>query len=354
MPFLYPQLLGLHLLIVGAASAAPLICVWLEWKEGRGDSLAGRAGRFLAGASFWLLWIGAVLGLLMGWLAWRPEFREGLLRLGPRLHFAGAEWVFSVVLIGAHCLWWKLAPRPRGWLRFARALLPLLASTNLLYHFPMLFHVLEQLIAEGAAAAAHGDAIPSDVLSGSEFRQRMMSAPLLARAAHFWLASFVAAGLLLVWHGRSILGGAASASADEAAANAAEDVSSDNRRAIVWGARWALVAAFLQLPVGMWLLVQLPPTTQRLMMGGSGWATGLLLVGIFTSLGLMHFLASMAFGKAGREPAPALRGRAGAAVALGVIVVLVMTGAAQCSRPRPAKATSPADTAASDGNKLAG
>jgi hypothetical protein len=319
MTALRALLLGLHLAMVGAASAAPLLCVWLEWKDGRGDRLAGRAGRFLAAASFWLLCLGAVLGFALGALAWRPELRYGLLRLGPRLHSAGAEWIFSVALIGAHYYWWKLAPQPRKWVRFLRALLPLLAGTNLFYHFPALFHVLEDVIAEGAQLVKQGGELAAERMSNGEFRQRMFSAPLAARAAHFWLASFVGAGLLLVWFGRSAIG--------------REQDSGDGRRSVAWGARCALAAAFLQLPTGLWLMVQLPTSVQRSLMGGDGLATGLLVVGIFTSLGLMHFLSSLAMWRSQTLNVSDVRARAGIVAAIGLIVMMLMTGAAQLARP---------------------
>ena len=182
MKFIEPILLGMHLLIVGAAAAAPLYCLWLEWKEARGDELAGRAGRCLAGASFGLLWLGAILGLALGWIAWTPEWRDALLRLGSRLYSAGGEWLFSVVLVGVYWWWWRRSPKPRTWVRCLRSLLPLLAGTNLLYHFPMLFYVLERLLSENSETAKK--------ITGAEFRHHMTSAqPWPRRSTSGWRRS---------------------------------------------------------------------------------------------------------------------------------------------------------------------
>lgn len=335
---MYSALLALHLIAVAASSAAPLFCAWLEWKHSRGDELAGRAGRSLAWTSFWLLALGAVLGLIIGALAWTPDFRAALGRLGMRLHWAGAEWIFSLLLMGVHALWWKLSPRPGAALRWVRISLPLLAATNLLYHFPTLFYVLEQVLAESSRAAARGAELATEPLTSAEFRRRMGSAPVLAKTVHFWLASLVAAGLLLIWSGRK-------ADAGEAAAG---DGGPDDGRTIVWGARAALAAAFLQIPVGLWLLMQLSPAAQRAMMGGDMAASALLVVGVFTSLGLMHLLASLAFGRARKAGADALRQRAAAVVAVGVVVLLLMTFAARRARPLPpASEDSPAAASAS-------
>jgi hypothetical protein len=67
-------------------------------------------------------------------------------------------------------------------------------------------------------------------------------------------------------------------------------------RAGTWGVLIALVAALLQLPVGMWLLAALPGDDQSQLLGNDLWATGLLAAGFFVAISLMHELASLAFG----------------------------------------------------------
>src|SRR6478736_699498 len=67
-------LLALHLLCVNVASAGPLVCIFLEWREGRNDPLAGQVATYLGRISFWTLLLGGVLGLAIGALLWTDQY----------------------------------------------------------------------------------------------------------------------------------------------------------------------------------------------------------------------------------------------------------------------------------------
>jgi hypothetical protein len=255
------------------------VCLWLEWREGRGDELAGRAGRYLAASAVVLLLAGAALGLLMGWLLWSEAYLAALQMVRSRAEWGAAELLFSLVLMSAHVVWWRLRPQACWWQRAARCLAPLLAGTNTLYHFPPLFVVISQLSASPTQAAAQ--------LTSAQFKAQMFSSEVLARSTHFSLAAVAMCGLMLIGFALRLrrLG-------------AAED---DVRRVAAWGGRLALVPTLAQLVVGVWVLVALPQAAQAALLGGDLVAAGLLGLSIVLALLLMHQLAAVAFGDARRS-----------------------------------------------------
>src|SRR5438128_1222496 len=143
-------LLAAHLLCVNVAAGGPLLGVWLDWRGTRGDEPAAKGAVYLARASLVGFVAGAALGLWIGWLKWDADYRS--LWLGPlsyKLQGAVIEAVFSLVLMLG---WWLWLPGKTGGSIAAvatRALLAMLAATNLLYHFPLLFSVAARLQAKG-------------------------------------------------------------------------------------------------------------------------------------------------------------------------------------------------------------
>src|SRR5262245_3140106 len=92
-------LLAAHLLCVTVASAGPLVCIWLDWREGRGDALAGRAASYLGLASFVTLLLGGLLGLAIGTLSWNERYAA--LWTGPMSYKAAwgiGEYFFSLLI----------------------------------------------------------------------------------------------------------------------------------------------------------------------------------------------------------------------------------------------------------------
>jgi len=292
-------ILGAHLLCVDLAAAGPLVCIWLDRKEGRGDEEAGRAGRFLLKASLHGLLVGTLLGVVAGCFLWDAEYRSQLLRLASRVHFGVWEWLFSLVLLYAYRWSWRDATTCCGAKRRLRWLLPLLASTNLLYHFPPLFLIFSQLKPVGLE------------LTSAEFRARLVDGYVVARTVHFCLAALAVSGIALIVYSLKKGGSAESTQATYQPAR--------------WGARLALVATLLQLPVGIWIILQMGPESQRTVMGGSLITTGLFVASLVAALALMHCLSVLAFGSFQRVLAVRT-------ISLMILVILLMTLVARQSR----------------------
>ena len=274
--------LSAHLLAVNVATAAPFVCVWCEWRSTRhGDAALRAVGRRLARDCVLLFLAGTALGLAeLGWLFWRSDPADlEALRTMPvsRWWFGGLE---LLIYLGCMLAYWYGYDRwqRRGWQR----LLAIAAGTNLGYHFPALFTIVSLV---GERPELWGQTI--------EFRELLVDRETLARVAHFWLASFVVTGVLAMRPWRAISSNREALSRGD---TWIEVPPSDDERATFCGARLALVATTLQMPLGIWLLTTLPRASQNLVMGRSMLATGLLIAAVLASLGLMHLLASLALG----------------------------------------------------------
>lgn len=295
-------LLAAHLLCVNVAAGGPLVAAWLDWR-GRGDEAARKAAKWLAGWSIAGLLAGAILGALIGWLKWDADYRS--LWTGPlsyKMHWAGIEAIFSLVLMIG---WWLWLPGRAGGSKavvLLRGLMAVLASTNLLYHFPILFSVAARLHDAGQTAGA--------AIRGAAFRQLMAQGEAPAMAVHVTLASVAVAatmllGLSLRWRRTGDAAGA--------------------YRVAVWGGRWALVASVLQLPVGLWTLAMLTPATQSRLMSGSALGMILFMSSIATALWLIRELVNVALGDGTR---PALV----KSMSLMLVTVALMTATQQHAR----------------------
>jgi hypothetical protein len=292
-----------HLLCVNVAAGGPIVCVWLEW---RGDGVARKAARYLGHLALCTLLAGGLLGIVVGWLKWTPEY--GGLWTGPlayKLHWGGAELAFS---LGLAIAYWVLV-RGRGghtpWSRVGRGAIALVNGTNLLYHFPTLFIVAGKLHEAGQTSGSS--------LRGAAFRQLAGAGETPALAMHVALASVAMAGIMLLGLALRWL------RHDEEPADAAQ--------VATWGGRWALVASLLQLPVGLWTLAVLPAGDQSLLMGSDGLATVLFFASMLSALWLLRELASVALGETTR---PVMM-RAMSAM---LIVVALMTAMQQQTRAR--------------------
>ncbi len=268
---------ALHLLCVSVGTSGPLVCLWLEWREGRGSELAGHVGRRLALSSLALLIVGILLGFLLGWFVWSPQLRQALVLLNSRITYGLVELAFSLILMATQVIWWHAGSKSSAWQRWARMGLLLLAGTNLLYHFPFLFVILTDLAGQNL-----NDREP---LASSEFRHAMMQGEILARTVHFWLASLAVTGVFVI--GDALYG----------SRHRSEECT---RRVATWGGRIAIVPTLLQFPVGIWLLSELPQGVMRRFMGGQLLATLLLALGVAGVLWLLHQLAAVATGSTSR------------------------------------------------------
>ncbi len=286
-----------HLLCVNVAGGGPLVCLWLEWRESRGDALAGRAGRFLAVASVPLLVVGILLGVALGWMLWSPMYQQVISDLGSRITWGIAEVVFSLVLLGLYAAWWRYSVNTSRWSRIARAILPLAACTNLLYHFPLLFVIIGQFVSQPD--------YESKPIDSAAFRSLLMNGEVLARAAHFWVASLAVSGVALMVYALRI--------------GRREDNSEDTERIAIWGGRIALVPTLLQIPIGLWVLLNLPNDGPRRLMGDDLAGTILLGLSVVLALLLMHQLSSVAMGNTKRSAL--IR-----SVVVMILIVVLMTG----------------------------
>ena len=306
-------LLTAHLLLVNVASGGPLVAIWLDWRGVRGDEAAAKAAAYLARASVLGLIVGAVLGVLIGWLKWNAEYRA--LWLGPlsyKLLWAGIEAIFSALLLVGWWLW--LPGRAGGSFRAmaTRGLMAVLAATNLLYHFPILFSVAERLADAGQISGPR--------ITGAEFRRLMIAGETPALAVHVVLASIAVAGVMLLGLAlRELRRG------DDGSAT----------RIAVWGGRIALVPSLLQLPVGLWTLAALPAAAQSRIMGADAIGTVLFVLSLLAVFWLVSDLVKIALHEVTRP----LLIRVMAAM---LVTVLLMTAMQRQTRVSVGQASLPA------------
>ncbi|HEV3418626.1 MAG TPA: hypothetical protein VG056_17525, partial [Pirellulales bacterium] len=185
---LHTLFLGSHLLAVDLAMAGPLVAIWLEWRETRrGDVLAGRIGRRLAAWSLAAAAVGIGLGLAaivaLAQLE-SPAYRETLGRV-QSYRWWGVAWelVFYVVCTAAYVLLWERLKRHRWWHRG----LAVLATTNLIWHFPPLFTIISSL-----SVRPDLKDLPFD---RALYWKLLLDGETMSRVVHHWLAAAaVAAG----------------------------------------------------------------------------------------------------------------------------------------------------------------
>jgi hypothetical protein len=289
-----------HLLCVNVASAGPLVAAFLDWLEGRGSRLAGEAGRYLATWSVLLLIPGGLLGLASGAMLWNDDYERVLSRLLSKLHFGAWELLFSLILMIAQVLWWRARPNARGWQRGLRIFVAVLASTNLLYHFPTLFAVIE--------TTTTSDDVHGQPISASEFRAIVGQSALLSRVTHFVLAALATCGIMLLGFALRLT------------RRKAPDA--DVQQVAAWGGQIALVPTLLQLPVGFWLTASLSGWQQSAVMGKDAVATTLLFASVALAIWMMQSLAAISIGDAQRS-------RLVKAMVLMVAIVILMSGVLQ-------------------------
>jgi cytochrome bd-type quinol oxidase subunit 1 len=178
-----------------------------------------------------------------------------------------------------------------------------LASTNLLYHFPVLFAVIEQL---ATTAAIQTDT--TEKISAAEFRTFLAQPAIIARSLHFLFAAIATCGIVLMGYTLRMMRHKRDAA--------------DIQRVAAWGGQIALVPTLLQIPVGLWLTVVLPPQLQHTVTGGDLITTTLFLLSVAGAFALMQTLAAIAIGDA--ERARLIR-----AMVLLVAIEVLMSGVLQ-------------------------
>ncbi|MDA1054773.1 MAG: hypothetical protein O3C40_30470 [Planctomycetota bacterium] len=267
--------LAFHLICMNIAAAGPLVCVWLDWRSASGNEVACRAAKFLAYKSLAMLIVGTVFGIFVAVFLWNDAYHDLMHAFMYKIKWGAWELLFSLMLMILYAvLVARGAPR-HLFSKLGRASIAVLAGTNLLYHFPVLFIVISEV--------AGGYLQVPEKVDAAIFRSLMTDSSVLARSVHFWVASFAVTGVSLISYGKWLLRN--------------EDQQETGSRIAVWGARIALLPTLLQILVGVWVLSVLPPSMQQRLMGSDLLATGTFGLSIVGALWLMHHLSAVAFGE---------------------------------------------------------
>jgi hypothetical protein len=294
--------LAIHLWFVNLSSAYPLFACLLQWRARKADDGETQPlGTQLIWRSLAALVAGALSGLAIAGLMWGSgdhRLFDVLPQFAHKIRWALWELLFYVLCLLAYLRLNR--PRWLGWraARIARVMLVVLASLNLIYHFPPLFSVMARIAEDPKQVTGP--------IGPREFRQLMAAGHTLPFMVHFALASVAVAAV-------SLLPSLVPQTSSETGAE--RDAA---KRRLVAGA--ALAATLLQIPVGIWLLMRLEPLAQHRLMGSDLGGTLALSSSVLTAVWLMHHLATAAMGE------PTLRDARRIRTGM-MIVVLLMTAA---------------------------
>lgn len=269
---------ALHLTAVNAAFSGPILSLWLFLRSCRNpNSDVADLGRSLLRGSLFGFYAGMALGVVAALIWWGNQERavERAFHALPidRYYFTVAELIFSAVVLEAWAaLWRRNADHETSRNNALMIGLAFVGITNTAYHFPSLFTVLSVL--------------STRIPAGEErFVSLLIDPEVIARIAHFALASFAVGGAML---------------AALAAARKFETADDDDVRTIFTlqrrGALIALVATLLQWPVGILVVLQLPEASRDALIGQNAAVTVLFAVSLCAVVMLMHRMAAAAFG----------------------------------------------------------
>ncbi len=333
LAFLESILAAIHLLVVGVAAVGPLVCLWLEWRaRHRADEAAGEAARRLARLSIQALWLGMLLGAAcLALLALEPggRFWQALSLIPPRrLWFNTAELALYLVCMEVYVRGWKRMPG------LAHAGLAFFAGTSVLYHFPLLFSAVSVISRDRELIEA------GRTLGWLELVGVFGTPQTLSRVAHAILAACVVTGVTLMkiaacqrgmgfqpMPDQPTSGETNGSSGGEGSLHGQDGHATPAGHAALsaWGARLALAAAMLQIPAGVWILLNLPAPLRDQFLAVDAGTTLLFAGGLLAMIGLLHHLAAAALGDA----SPAVLRRC---VILTVVLFLCMVGAGHRAR----------------------
>ena len=261
-------LLALHLIMINLAAIGPLFCIGLICGT---TSDARQSARWLAGKCCVALFIGMLLGgTIMGLYSFGGDaiggkrFYRALLAIPhDKLWWGVAELVFYYLCMLPVVVYWAKVSA-RRWLIIS---LFLLAATNLIYHFAPLFVVVGHL--QGLS-----DITP---LTKADLRSLTFSPPVLARVLHHLLAGVAIVATLLMLHSAARLHHAQ----DD---HKVESFKTLTRRfaGVIFG------VTLLEIPSGVWFLLQLPRSVQHQFLGGSLLVTGWFAVALMVAMMLLY------------------------------------------------------------------
>jgi hypothetical protein len=275
-----------HLICVNLAAGGPVVWLILESRHRKGDPPAKKLATVLGLVSVIALLAGAGIGLLIGWLRWSSDYQALLLQTGSRLWFGVAEWAFSFLLV-LGC--WlsvrgKSVGRGPSWMR---SLLLFLACSNLLYHFPVFFTVVDHLRYQDN---------PTIQLDSQQFRQLLISPGILARSVHVVVASLAVSGVALAWIShrfmlRSLESTSQETTKQNSVSNPLGEFSTENiYRYHRLGLHLAFWPTLSQLIVGFWVLLSLPREIISRLTGQELIATAALIMSLVSVANLIHHL----------------------------------------------------------------
>jgi len=277
----------LHFITVNLAVGGPMLALWLDRRSRRGDAAADLLGRSMLRIGLLGMYAGGALGVVAAYLWWSaaPTAVERAFRSLPRsrYEFGLAEFVFSAICFEVwRRLWTNDGRRWRrtGWW------LGLAATTNVAYHFPTLFAGLSVLSTR-----------PTQAGGTVRFVSLLVDAEVLARTAHFLVASVAVAGTVLSW-----LAAQASprqSTDDSAKTNPTTAAELLRRR----GSQIALFATLLQWPIGIGVLLTLPDRSRDGLLGDDLTTAAMFGISLGAVVVLMHRLAAAAFGRVSRREA---------------------------------------------------
>lgn len=305
--------LSLHLILLNIAVGGPLICVWLDWRATHHqEPFAQLASNRLAAQSIVTLFLGVLLGVV-GVVLISMAYPEALRRAwaivpGRRWMFSVVEIVFSGICMWVYLRWWNVLGKSKLGTA-ARYGLPILASTNLAYHFAPLFAMV---------------AVWSTRLTPpTEFNylQSITDPEVASRTLHVLLACVAVAGVALMGCSLRLTRMGTDAS--------------DAGRVAIWGARIALVPSLLQLFVGMYVLIKLTEPARDRMMGGDLLTTSLFVTALSVTLIWYYMLTIVSLGSTERRDVTRCMSW------MALVVVLMVAARHSALRPQYAQVAEP-------------
>jgi len=320
-----------HLLAMNVAMGGPILCIWLERREAgaqRGasdDPAPASVEQRLVQWSLATFSLGLTLGVVLLGLVWLAKDAAYFAALAmiprDRLVYGGLELAFYfAVMLGYQALA-RSQNRSRAKRWFGRVL-AVAGASNLMAHFPTLFAMVSVL--------AHRPQWWGRTLDRVLYHRLLADGEVMSRVVHIWLAGLATAGVVVMAIAARRCGaGAADGTIDNE--RAADESALDARRVVAGGARWALAATLLQLPVGLWTLAAMPSGGEAAWSGDvAGWV--LLGGGVLASLAMLESLVGAALGDFSSQGVHRVK-------ILLAIGVLLMAGAAH--RWRTAAETTP-------------
>lgn len=187
-------LLAVHLWAAACSAFAPFVLIFLEFTRRAPSSAWQQFTQALTKMGLVALLLTAVLGVCYGAIIWSPEFSNRIQALSTRIAYGIVEYLFSLLLLVVY--WLTIRKRKLEstsfLMRWIRISLLFLAGTNLLYHFPILFEVLQEL--------SRAEYAEVEQIESADFRALIVKPRVLAAAVHFMISTaIIGSSTMLGW-----------------------------------------------------------------------------------------------------------------------------------------------------------